>query len=166
MINKIIIFSIFLFLEGCATAAPLTSEDLVMIDNSLDAYTVYAGIPKNKKEAVKNELKGTQDSIFLIPWDEFSQNEGKYIRSRIIKNEYPESRTIKGIIELVKKYPGTPIGLTWNGGIAITRNDYQHSIKTYNTYLRNPDAYEQIRIRDPRADPVKPEWHLGPLLGW
>lgn len=137
-----------------------------MIDNSLDAYTVYAGIPNNKMEAVKKELKGAPGSIFLIPWEEFAQNESKYISSRIIKNEYPDSRTIKGVIELVRKYPGTPIGLTWNGGIAITRNDYKHTKMTYEIYMDNPGAYDQTRNRDPRADPVKPEWHLDPLLGW
>jgi len=93
-------------------------------------------------------------------------NVDKYVRGRIAKDDYPGSGVVSGIVALLDKYPGGPIGLTWNGGVAITYNDYQHAKKTYQKYLADPSEYERTRTHDPRLDPVNPRGHLGPLLGW
>jgi hypothetical protein len=44
--------------------------------------------------------------------------------------------------------------------------DYQHAKETYKQFVANPDQYERSKNQDPRADPVNPKWHFGPLLGW
>lgn len=56
----------------------------------------------------------------------------------------------------MRRYRG-PVGLTWNGGIAVTAGDYENSKKAYQEYLSNPDGYERTREKlDPSANPPKP----------
>lgn len=152
-------------LVGCATTPPhLTDRDFVVIDTSRPAYTVYLGIPADRYEAVRSRLELAQTaSVQMLSWEAFSADPDRYVASRIQRNDYPDQKTVPGILELLKRFPGTPIGLTWNGGIAITRNDYHYAEQTYQRYLANPSA--EVR-EDPRKDPVNPKAHLGPLLGW
>ncbi len=154
---------------GCAsvssTDAPLSADDFVLIDRTEAAYTVYAGIPKGQVEAIKGKIANTP-KVVLVPWDSFIQDESTHVKARIAKDEYPGSRAAEGVVELIRKYPGNPIGLTWNGGMAITYNDYQYAKQTYRQYQTNPAEYNRGRHRYPHADPVNPRGHLGPLLGW
>ncbi len=142
------------------------SGDFVVVDGTEKAYTVYALIPKNRLDEIRAKLSNVPQGIVLLSWETFMQNSDKYIKAQIAKNEYPESRAIAGVVKLVRKFPGTPIGLTWNGGIAITYNDYQHAKSIYEQYKADPAMYERNRNRDPRNDPINPKGHLGPLLGW
>ena len=137
----------------------------VLVDTSERAYTVFMAIPEEKLHEVQSQVVGKQD-VVLVAWSEFERKQGEQLSSRILKNEYKGSRVVDGILQLLDKYPGVPFGLTWNGGVAVTYNDYQYAKKTYATYRGSPEDYERTRVRDPRADPVKPEWHFGPLLGW
>lgn len=140
----------------------------VVIDQTEKAYTVYYGIPEWKEKKKIDEIKANiekEGGGSIIGWEEFSQNADSYVKSRIVRNEYDDISVINGIIELIKKYSLTPIGLTWNGGVAITRNDYQHAMETYTRYMK--DSSEYIRVKkDIRSDPVNPMAHFGPLLGW
>ncbi len=129
------------------------------------AYTVLAGISKEKVDAAKIKIQDKK-GLEIVRWDDFAQNLDKYVKSKIIKDDYPGSKVVEGIRDLLIKYPGTPVGLTWNGGIAITVKDYRHAETTYKEYQNNPAEYELLKIQDPRLDPVNPKNHLGPLLGW
>ena len=55
-----------------------------------------------------------------MPWDEFLEKKKEFLKSRILKDEYPGSKATEGIVELLRQSPGIPWGLTWNGGIALT----------------------------------------------
>lgn len=165
MFRLLPVVPVLMLMIGCASI-PLSSVDSVLIDRTEQAYTVYAGIQENKIGEVKAKLLDAPQGVTLVTWETFIQNSDEYVKSQIVKDEYPESRTIAGVVELVRKFPGTPIGLTWNGGIAITYNDYQHAKRIYEQYKADPASYERSRNRDPRADPVNPKGHLGPLLGW
>ena len=137
----------------------------VLIDKSERAYTVFMAIPEEKQQEVRLQIAEEKD-VFLVEWSEFSQKKDEYISSNILKNEYQDSRVVDGILQLLKVYPEAPFGLTWNGGVAFTTMDYKYAKKTFELYRESPENYERTRVRDPRADPVKPEWHFGPLLGW
>lgn len=150
---------------GCASL-PLSSSDFVLIDRTEDAYAVYAGIPKEKHDEIKTKLTTAPQGIELVAWQAFVQKRDEYIRAKIVTDDYPGSKTIPGVIELVRRFPGAPVGVTWNGGIAITTRDYQYAKRLYEQYKANPASYEHIREPDLRADPVNPKGHLGPLLGW
>jgi hypothetical protein len=153
-----------LFLVG-TTVACAADGSFVLIDKNEQAYTVFMVIPEDKVQEVEARFKEGGE-VILVTWHDFSDRQDEFIASRIKKDEYTGSRAVEGISALLEKYPGVPFGLTWNGGIAFTYNDYQHAKRTYNLFANDPEEYERNRIRDPRRDPVKPEWHLGPLLGW
>ena len=151
-----------------ATLPPAAANDMpsiVFINKSEQAYIVYMAIPEEKEQEVRSKFAGKKD-VFLMKWSEFSLKKDKHLSANILKNEYQDSRVVEGMFQLLERAPGVPFGLTWNGGVAYTYNDYQHAKKTYKKYTTDPDDYERTRVRDPRADPVKPEWHFGPLLGW
>jgi hypothetical protein len=142
----------------------------VLIDRKEPAYTVYVGIPGDDlPEDVEKELEeykrlAKEEGMNMVGLDQFKEDSNNYIKARILKNDYPGSGVEKGIVKLIEKIPGVPFGLTWNGGIAFTYNDYQYAKRRYQQYIANPTGYEPER--DPRADPVNPKGHLGPLLGW
>lgn len=163
--NKLILIPIIALLFGCTTAH-LTNGDYVLVDRTNDAYTLYLGIPKSKIEEMKAKApNGYEEKTPIVPWESFTLNSEKFIKAQIVNNEYPNSRTQDGIIELIRKFPLTPIGLAWNGGIVITYNDYQHAKRIYENYKTDPESYSKIN-RDIRTDPINPKKHLGPLLGW
>lgn len=143
--------------------------ELVAIDQSEPSYTVFLAIPKDGPEDMLQELRSKisqETKATLKPWNEFLGTQKSIFNSQIVRNEYPESRVQEGITELLRRYPGIPFGLTWTGGVAFTYSDYQHAKETYKDYLSDPEAHVRTRPKDPRADPIKPEWHFGPLLGW
>jgi hypothetical protein len=139
--------------------------DYVLIAHKVAAYTVFVIIPKGKIESVKMKIQ-TEKEMEMVVRDDFTHHLDKYVKAKILKDDYPGSMVVEGIPELLGKYPETPVGLTWNGGIAITVNDYRHAEKTLKQYQNNPAEYEHVKIQDSRLDPVNPKNHLGPLLGW
>lgn len=96
----------------------------------------------------------------MLTWEQFLESVNEYARSVILRNDYPSVSVVDGVVCLVasKKGSGAPWGLTWNGGIALTFNDYQHVRRTYKSYKANPAGYRPIR--DPKRDPVNPGGHL------
>lgn len=135
-------------------------SDIVLIDYSEKAYTVYAGLPMDRVEALKSKFEGKP--LEIIPLDQFAQNQSKIVESRVIRNDYQGDRTGDGIVALIKKYPGTPFGVTWNGGIAYTRNDYQDAKNAFELFNKTGKFTKPESDRDP----VNPMNHLKPLLGW
>jgi hypothetical protein len=148
---------------------PAAPPEHVLIDHSHPAYTVLLGFSTSQLADITAKLNaaGTNTAdINIIDWSAFRTNPQDQLAGRIQHDDYPDSDTISGVLELVRRFPGTAIGLTWNGGIAITRNDYRHAEQSYQQYQKDPTGYEQQRSRDPRRDPVYPDNHLRPLLGW
>ena len=142
-----------------ASAASATS-DIVLIDRSEQAYTVYAGLPAERAETVQNAMAGKPGEV--VPFDRFADQAKQYVGERMMRNDYPGERAEEGIVALVRKYPGTPFGLTWNGGIAFTRNDYVAAKKAFEIF----QAQGEYSKPPPDRDPVAPMNHLRPLLGW
>lgn len=164
MPRYLLLIVVVLALAGCATtSAPLTAGDEVVIDASHPAYTVFIGIPAGRSAAVHAKLASAPPRVTIIAWQAFSADPKRYVAAHIRRNDYPDQRAAAGVVELLHRYPSTPIGLTWNGGIAITRNDYRFAERTYQQFQADPNA--SVRP-EKRADPVNPQGHLGPLLGW
>ncbi len=66
---------------------------------------------------------------------------------------------------LLDRFPGNPLGITWNRGVATTTNDY-FAVDALKLWSENPNGYERaLRSHEPGADPVAPEAHFVPLLG-
>jgi hypothetical protein len=138
---------------------------LVVVDTSEKAYTVFMAISAKDLDRVRSQTAGKQ-GVAIIARSKLEQEKQGYITSRILRDEYPGSGAADGILALLAKYPGTPFGLTWNGGLALTYNDYQHAKKLYEAYLKDPAEYKRTGTPHPRVDPINPKGHLGPLLGW
>ena len=136
------------------------ASDVVLIDRTEKAYTVYAGLPLDRAEDAKSKLEGKP--IEMVPFQQFAGALKKFIGDRIVRNDYPEDKTEEGIAALIKKYPGTPFGVTWNGGIAFTRNDYQAAKNAFESF-NTPGGFTKPAAE---KDPVAPMNHLKPLLGW
>jgi hypothetical protein len=146
-----------------ATATP-ASDRIVLIVSDDSAYTVFLRISAARLEEIKAKSPGLT-SAEQVSWESFKQGRDRYVRSHIVKNEYPQHRVADGLAALLEQNEGTPIGLTWNGGIAITNNDYQHAKRTRRQYEDDPAEYERSRVDDPRGDPVHPRGHFESLLG-
>ncbi|MFV1956203.1 MAG: hypothetical protein ACC669_00360 [bacterium] len=141
------------------------SIDSVVIDRSEKAYTTFVSLTREMAKEARPNVD-TRMSAEMVQWKKFKKSYRKYITSGIIRNEYPGSRVEKGILEVLSKYSATPIGVTWNGGVAFTAFDYLHAEKTLEVYVSNPGEYEKTRVRDPKQDPVNPSSHFRSLLGW
>jgi hypothetical protein len=144
-----------------------SASQYVVIELSEPAFIVFTGIPKSLDEKKLDEIKlkvSGKETLTMLSWQEFLVRVDKYARSVMLRNDYPSIASVDGIVCLVASQQGTgsPWGLTWNGGIALTFNDYQHARRSYESYKKNPAAYEPIR--DPRRDPVHPSGHL-PFAG-
>lgn len=178
-----LLLTIFLSLSGCGTGispspslatagsgahpAGQSASQYVVIDQSEPAFTVFTGIPQNLEKAKLDKLKALvaeNKELTLLPWQAFLTRVDGYAHSVMLRNDYPDTRVVDGIVCLVgsKQGTGAPWGLTWNGGIALTFNDYQYARRSYAAYKANPAAYEPVS--DPRKDPVNPGGHL-PFAG-
>ena len=149
----------------CNVTLPTAKLDYVVISRENAAYTVFVGITQEKLNAAKDQSED-KSSVEIVAWEMFLQGRDKHVKQHITKNEYPNSRVADGIVELIRRFPNNPVGLTWNGGIAITRNDYQHVLDTFQRFQANPAKYDNATNGDQRTDPVNPQGHLGPLLCW
>lgn len=141
------------------------SLGFVLIDKLNPAYVVYYGIPANIDAETLADLEtnaSETDTLYLIPSADFV---GIDLASDIALNEYENEEVGAGILELIRQYPMTPFGLTWNGGVAFTYNDYLFAEGLYEQYQSEPDQYLVTNERDLRVDPTNPVNHLGPLLG-
>lgn len=151
-------------LAGCTGNTAAADTHLhVVIEQTTPAYTVFAGLTDEQK--AKFDAQRPADSE-LVDWPDFPADAEKHVTARIVHDDYPNVDVTAGVLALIRRYPGAPIGLTWNGGIAITYNDYRHAETGYAMYQKDPKAYEAWRPHDRRADPIHPLNHLGPLLGW
>lgn len=167
-------FKLFRFFTGIAALLSVLSAPVlcvagpgasyVVVEQIEPSFIVFTGIPKDidkeKFEKIKDAV-AKDDHAQMFEWQEFTKRVQAYADSIIVINDYPDISTTEGLLCLLKKAPGAPWGLTWNGGIALTYNDYQHARRTYASYKENPKAHKPLH---PRGDPVNPRGHL-PFFG-
>jgi hypothetical protein len=141
---------------------------LVIVDRSEAAYTVYVAVeegkPAEELAQLRSRVAQSKDAE-LVRWADFRAERRKHIDSRIVVDDYPGSNVGKGILELLRRYASTPFGLTWNGGIAVTFNDYQHAKRGYEAHLSDPREPGDGRADDPSRDPNNPRAHFRAHLG-
>ncbi len=140
-----------------------TKAKYVLIDRSESAHTVFIGITSQQAlDDMQSRIKETNSEV--MTWSEFLDNIQQISHSTIIKHHYMQYGVVDGIVCLVGRSPGSPWGLTWNGGIALTWNDYRHSKENYQSNAENPEKYDLEAERDPRTAPINPAGHL-PFFG-
>lgn len=102
----------------------------VVIDSREAAYTVYQVIPASRYDEAQRKV-GSEAGIEIVPWDAFRKDTDRYLKARIRSLEVdPQDRLTTQLVETIES-AGGPVGITWNGGIAITYTDYQAAKRTY-----------------------------------
>jgi hypothetical protein len=144
-------------------------KDFLVIDHREKSVTIFRVIPEEGIDKAKAAIKEKKD-IDIVTLEEFTKREYDLITSHIISNEYENSHIEQVVINFLYKHPGSPIGVTWNGGIAITNKDADYAKTTYQLYTADPEEYEHKKIQGSPADLVNPgrnlETHFGPLFEW
>jgi hypothetical protein len=140
-------------------------DSFVLIDRTNPAYVLYFHLPREELAGIRaliDEPERSHMVVDLVGWQQFTEQYEQHTIVYTTRQDYPEVRVGEGIVALLERFPGAPFGLTWNGGIAYTRNDYNFTIASYEAYLKDPGAYNK---RERAGDPVHPHNHLIPLLG-
>jgi hypothetical protein len=144
----------------------VTNISYVVVDQRGSGYITFQGIPKTTSSTdiqnIRKRAAKLGKNVSMISWDAFSTSIDQYLRDTILINDYPKYDQKRAIKCLLGAAPGSPWGVTWNGGIAFTNMDYQHVQKTYERYKKSPKEYRPIK--DPRRDPVNPGGFL-PFFG-
>lgn len=137
-------------LSGCGEPR----SAFVVVEAKEPAYTVFSPAPPNMSETLLRRIvsesaePGKARVILYEDLASVAQDEAGRVIQRA---DYPATRYGAAIACLMRKAPG-PWGITWNGGIALTRNDFDHARRTF---ASRPAP-------DPR-EPVSPAGQLGPL---
>lgn len=110
-----------------ATRPVMTNNPWVLVDTQDPAFTVFVlappGIdpdiprPPGMEHLIKVDLMGLQAEAdrYIFP---------------VVKNRESLALTlVDELVSILRQSPGTPIGLTWDGGLAITYHDYQAAKK-------------------------------------
>ncbi|MEI7614052.1 MAG: hypothetical protein WCK63_14215 [Betaproteobacteria bacterium] len=138
--------------------------DSIVMDRSKEPYWVLVRVPNESLETIKSKIQ-PGSKVEIVSWSDFKSDPVMYVGSVIVKNEYPDSNLLKGTLALLEKFPRTPFGITWTGGIAFTYNDYRHTERIFKLYSEHPEEYERTKVSsDRRRDPIFPANHLEPLL--
>ena len=151
---------------GTRATTPIEKTELghVIVDHAGPAFMVVMGVPAG------DELEGLEQTaellpeVQLVPWEDFQADLDGLVTSRILKDEYDADTTVDDLVAAIQAEPSTPIGLTWNGGIAVTETDQQFAIEGHDLWTEDPDAYEAQRPERP-GDPIHPDNHLPLYLG-
>jgi len=143
--------------------------ELVIVDASERAYSVFTVAPLQLSNTELEALYARTellDGVDVMTWTKFLEEREIIFDACVRQNDYPGSRAREGLPELLTRYAGIPFGMTWNGGIAFTFQDYQFAKRTYELFVADPGALEAGSGYVPEQDPLQPKLHFGPLLGW
>lgn len=136
--------------------------NLVVVEQRESAFIVFTGLPANLEEEKLEEIRSKvadREKAQILSWEEFVAGAKGLAESVMLRDDYPKMHVVESLACLVGSQPGAPWGLTWNGGLALSRTAYDHSRRTLESYQKNPRRY---RPSDPRRDPVHPR----AILAW
>lgn len=151
---------------ACPRAAWAADPVEVFVDGRDPAFLVVQGVAPDTAAQARREMAGyaALEGVSLVAWSAFVQNAQALIGPHIVKNEYAGAALVPSVVALIKTYPGRAFAVTWNGGLAVSFQDYQYAVRTYRDFTTDAQVYERSRPRDPGADPVNPQNHLATLL--
>jgi hypothetical protein len=137
----------------------------VLVDPSQGFATVYVALPADLPAEAMQEVQDflrAHEGAYLEPWKSFVADLPRHVTSHIRKNDYPEVDAAESLVLLLRNFELEEIGLTWNGGVAITLKAFAFAARTYEAY-QNDDRFV-ARPRNNFIDPVHPWNQTRPLL--
>lgn len=63
------------------------------------------------------------------------------LRAWLVYEVQPEAGVASRVLALARQQPGMPVGLTWDGGMAVTAGDYTAAERRLETYRADPAGY-------------------------
>lgn len=137
----------------------------VLLDRSNRAYVVVLGLPQDTpKEQLAKVREAADEGVELIEWETFKPQAHAVLTERIRHDFYGMKLLLGDFLYGIQNRAGVPFGLTWNGGIAMTANDYRHAEQTLQEYEADPETYAKQPQIEQREDPVHPFNHLPFLM--
>ncbi len=106
----------------------MTSNPIVLIDSSKAAYTIFTALATQSHQP---QPYVDTPGMRFVAVAELLTRPDRYFRIGRANEHLPDQNVIDTIVTTLQTSPGMPIGLTWNGGIAITFGDYQYAQKMY-----------------------------------
>ena len=142
-----------------AAFVDLGSLGHVVLDRRERAYVIVQGLPLDIPEgqlAKVREEAAADEAVELIDWEDFKPKACSLLMKAIRHDEYGMKQLLGDFLHKIQNRATTPVGLTWNGGIAMTFSDYRHTEKTFQEYESDPEAYARRTEPDQQDDPVHP----------
>lgn len=148
-----------IFPAATDAASQTRALDTVAIDTHEAAYTVYYLFPHESQAQFLEKIRKsglTPDKITIVSLTELAARADELIRKKVIQKDYPQFDPGDGFLKLIQAgFATAGLGLTWNGGIAVTYNDFQFAKKSYQKFKTG-----NWKLPAPAADPVYPAHHL------
>jgi hypothetical protein len=126
----------------------------VIVDPSRGYATVFISLAEGDSPKALLE----QEGAFNVGWSEFKAHPEKYITAYIRRNDEPGVDVSAGLLLLLKENPGQRFGLTWNGSLAFSSEDFRFAEGSYRQYRDDPEvvAVPAERRRSPGRAPITP----------
>ncbi|HSX58991.1 MAG TPA: hypothetical protein VLF18_02215 [Tahibacter sp.] len=138
-----------------ASAERPPSRANLLIDRSAEAYTVFTTIPADAMPRVGARLRG-RVGVELAADADLDASVAAEWRRQVRRDDYAASGLRGRLPALLRELPGAPLGLTWNGGIAVTYGDCRHAEREFARWRAAPQDYAP-----PARDPLDPAHQLG-----
>lgn len=141
-----------LLLTTALTAAspPAIPRTHLLIDRSASAYTVLTTVPADALAEVRRQI-GSGGKLELRLDADLAYAVAEVWTAQVRRDDYAADLRSRLPVWLHEQ-PLTPLGLSWNGGIAVTYGDYRHAEREYERWRAAPQAYSPpTRARDPLA---------------
>ncbi len=113
----------------------------VLIDSREPAYCTLLSFSDLKFLRDIEKIPRDQLVRMTLDFNQFKIDPGRYLDSCVIINQYKKYDYRKYFPKLLQKHKRTPFGLTWNGGLAFTWNDYRQAKNLHDDYKTNPQNY-------------------------
>jgi hypothetical protein len=140
-----------------------TKPEYILFNTSNPAYCEMIAVEKLDEFLAENPGREEEIKDLIIPWKEFYDHQGKYLKDCQIRNDYPKYNLMNEVAKILVSNDGIMFSITWNGGIAVTYMDHEHARKIYDIYSQDPENYLKLE-KDIRGDPIYPGHWLHPLL--
>ena len=136
---------------------------VVVIYRTQTPYSNIVRLPAGARESMKPYLQPGR--VEMVDWSAFKSDPQRYLAPTLVKNEYPASNMPKLVVDLLEGFPGIPVGVTWTGGIAVSKDERTHAERIYQLFREKPEEYERTKVSSDQArDPIHPQHRLGPTL--
>jgi hypothetical protein len=125
-----------------------SSSKYVIIDRGCKAYLSIYGVSDSKTlSGIVNSPEYKKLNAESYDWDKFLAESIDILNVGIVVDRFHYQTLFPDLIGFLRRtsspYEGViQIGLTWNGGIAYTRTDYDTAVSEFDKYCANPEADE------------------------